>query len=938
VDSTIGEELAYALKVAIQFLPEDRQATPADVATAVSTAVAVVGLKGVTVDPAMLTKIVEGRTNVFQEDSSGLRSGEDHVPWLADAKNDRTWSFWQRYERFLTYVRDMPLSVVRGIDRSTDEVLGELEDPQRPGPWRRTGLVIGQVQSGKTGQFIGLASKAADVGYRLIVVFAGVHNDLRAQTQLRIDEGLLGFDTQYQLRSDEEGANRYIGVGAMAGSERLPAASLTNSAEKGDFDRKTASKANLPIGNFPVVLVVKKHPKIINYLRTWVTEVHGDWDSDKGRKIVRDVPLFVIDDEADNASINTADPEADPTKINAAVRDLVQSFDKASYVGYTATPFANIYINPDADHDFLGSDLFPDSFIRTLRAPSNYLGPERLFGLRAFVEDEDDIDPLPLVRHVEDAAAWIPDKHKSNHVPSTDLPDTLVRAIQSFVLTCAARRARGQVNVHNSMLVHVTRFTNVQGHVRNQVDDYVRLLQSSLRDRYGTASAKVLAELHQLWKDDFESTTSYFPADEARRLTWEEVTAELLPAIQKFQVKAINGAAKDALDYYENRHKGLSVIAVGGQKLSRGLTLEGLSVSYYLRFSKTYDTLLQMGRWFGYRTGYEDLCRLYMTPTLESAYQEITAATDELRRDVEEMAALGLTPRQFGLKVRTSSLGLSITAANKMRQGTKVRLSYSGELAESTIFPLGNGVPKKNFDNLEAFVARLLQQAPPQVDEGTGALVWKNVPAEEVAAGFFDSYEAARESSRIRPKFISGYIRQCARFGELGNWTVRIVSRRDGAAETGGPRRTVGLAGHTVGLVTRAASKTGLQSETRHTIKRVLSPRDESLDLDETQRKAALDATRRAAEGKLKRNGEPRDPSVPTGAPLRAQRRTDQPLLLLYLIKAPERSGLEVPLVGFAASFPFSGLQGKTEYVVNDVWWTEGPETDDDLYEDEDEQ
>ncbi|MFD7750629.1 Z1 domain-containing protein [Streptomyces sp. NPDC059757] len=928
MDSSFDEDLSYALKVAVQFLPEDRQATPQDVTTAISTAVAVAGLRGVTIDAAVLTKIVEARTNIFQEDSSALQNDEGHAPWLADAKNDRTWAFWQRYERFLMYLRNLPLQVVRGIDRSTDEVLGELEDPQRSGPWRRTGLVIGQVQSGKTGQFIGLATKAADAGYRLIVVFAGVHNDLRAQTQLRIDEGFLGFDTQYQLRSDEQGTNRYIGVGAMSGSERLPVASLTNSAEKGDFDRKTASKANLPIGNFPVVLVVKKHPKIINYLRTWVTEVHGVEDPETGRKIVRDVPLFVIDDEADNASINTADPEANPTAINAAIRELVQSFDKASYVGYTATPFANIYIDPDADHDLLGSDLFPDSFIRTLRAPSNYLGAERLFGLRAYTEDEDDIEPLPLVRHVDDTAQWIPDKHKSSHVTSTDLPATLIKAIHSFVLTCAARRARGQTNVHNSMLVHVTRFTNVQGHVRDQVDDYVRLLQNSLRDRYGTASRDLLAELRQLWNEDFVSTTAYFPADEARRLTWEEVTTELISAVQKFQVKAINGAAKDALDYYENRHKGLSVIAVGGQKLSRGLTLEGLSVSYYLRFSKTYDTLLQMGRWFGYRPGYEDLCRLYTTPSLESAYEEITAATDELRCDIEEMAALGLTPRQFGLKVRTSSLGLSITAANKMRQGTKVRLSYSGELAESTIFPLSSGIPESNFKKLQEFVKQLQLFTTPQVDEQSGSLVWRGISPEEVAT-FFDTYQAAQESNRIRPTFIAGYIRQCARYGELGSWTVRLVGRRDSSA-------TVGIAEHTLGLVTRAASKTGVQSETRHTIKRILSPRDESLDLDPDQQEEALARTRKAAEGKLKRNGEPRNPSVATGVPLRAQRRTDQPLLLLYLIQAPERADLKVPLVGFAASFPFSDHQDKTEYVVNDIWWTQDSERDD--FDDEDKQ
>ncbi|WP_371095864.1 Z1 domain-containing protein [Streptomyces sanglieri] len=930
MSSTADEALAHAVTAALMFLPGDRQATPQEVEQAATMAMNVVSLKEMTVDRVRLIKALEAKTSVYQEESSALHNSDGHIPWLADAKNDRTWAFWERYYRYLKTIRDLPPQVARGIDRSTEEILGELEDPRRPGAWRRTGLVIGQVQSGKTGQYIGLATKAADAGYRLIVVFAGIHNDLRSQTQLRVDEGLLGFDTQYQLRSDQEGANWKIGVGAMSHVDQLPVASLTNSAEKGDFDRRTAAKANLPIASFPVVLVVKKHRRIIDYLRTWVTEVHGEEDPATGRKTVRDIPLFVIDDEADNASINTSDPDNEPSKINEAIRLLVGSFAKASYVGYTATPFANIYVDPDADHDTLGGDLFPDSFIRTLRAPSNYLGPERLFGLRVDNEEEDDIEPLPLIRHVDDTSAWIPEKHKSGHTPVGDLPTSLQRAIYSFVLTCAARRARGQVHKHNSMLVHVTRFTAVQGRVRDQVDDFVRLLTDSLRDRYGSASATCLAELRDVWEKDFVSTTDYFPVDEAERLTWDEVAEEILPAIQKFQVKAVNGAAKDVLDYYENRHKGLSVIAIGGEKLSRGLTLEGLSVSYYLRFSKTYDTLLQMGRWFGYRPGYEDLCRLYTTRALESAYAEITAATDELRRDVEEMAVLGLTPREFGLKIRTSSLGLAITAANKMRQGTRVRLSYSGELAETTIFNLSDGVAKKNLDTLHAFTKTLTELSAPVVDEASGSLVWRGIPPETVASAFFDRYQTAKEAHRVRPQFIAGYIRQCAKYGELSDWTVRVVGRKP-------VTRPVDVAGHSLGMVTRAAS--GRTSESRYTIKRVLSPKDESTDLDQGQYDRAMAATKRAAEGKLKRDGKPRNPTTPTGTPLRAQRRPDQPLLLIYPIEPPAADCQDpsVPLIGFAVSFPFSKHQSKTEYVVNEVWWKQGSDIDDFDGEDEDE-
>ncbi|GAA1225581.1 Z1 domain-containing protein [Kitasatospora nipponensis] len=919
------ETLDMAMRVALAMLPVDRQATPDEVAVAINAVLGMLTVQGKTPDRHKLTRMLEELVAVFQESSSGLEDRTGHRPWLPDAKNERDWDFWARYRRYLEDVRRMPPRVVWRLDQSTDEILGQLEDPRRNGAWRRTGLAIGQVQSGKTGHYIGLAAKAADAGYRLVVILAGIHNDLRSQTQLRVDEGLLGFDTQYQLRSDQEGAKYRIGVGAMSHAKRLDIASLTNSAEKGDFDRKAASKSNIPVGNFPVVLVIKKHRRIIDYLRTWVTETHGTDEPNSGRKIVQDIPLFVIDDEADNASINVSkDPENDPSKINAAIRELLSSFDKSSYVGYTATPFANIYIDPEANHDKFGADLFPDSFVRSLRAPSNYLGPERVFGLQVDDQDEEDIEALPLVRHVEDHDAWVPNGHKSSHIPSDDLPVSLREAIDSFILACTMRRARGQINEHNSMLVHVTRFTAVQGIVRDQVDDYLRLTVDCLRDRFGQAAAKRLAELQCLWERDFVKTTEFFPANEAPSFPWVDVAIHLQSALTKIQVKAINGAARDALEYYDHRKTGLSLIAIGGEKLSRGLTLEGLTVSYYLRPSKTYDALLQMGRWFGYRPGYEDLCRLYTTPALEQAYVEITAATDELRRDIEEMAALGLTPREFGLKVRSSSLGLGITAANKMRQGTKVLLSYSGEGPETVIFNLAERVVQHNFRALDAFVRKLDTLAPATVDAPGVSVVWEDVPPEAIVSGFFEPYVTDRGAQRVRPAFIAEYIRQCATVGELGKWTVRLVSNSQAKSFTE-------IGGHQVGLIKRSAMNNP-KVEGRYTIRRVLSPPDELTDLDTHQREVGLTATRKAAEGQLNRKGQPRDPKIATDRFLRRQRRPEQALLLIYPLVHPSSSkdDFTTPLVGFKVSFPFSANATKTEYVVNDIWLQEDIEIDDD--------
>ncbi|MEU3447850.1 Z1 domain-containing protein [Streptomyces thermolilacinus] len=918
------ESLAKARRLVLALLSQDRQPTPDEVQNAVTVIFGMLAGQGEVLDRDQLAKEIEVLTAVFQEGSSGLESDSGHEPWLPEAKNDRAWDFWERYRRYLEDVRNLPPLVVRRLDQSTDEVLSQLEDPRRVGSWRRTGLVIGQVQSGKTGQYIGLAAKAVDAGYQFVVILAGIHNDLRSQTQLRVDEGLLGFDTQHQQRSNQNGKSRLMGAGRMPGAKKLDIASPTNSSEKGDFGRQAANAVNFPLGRFPVVLVVKKHWKILEYLRTWVTEVQGTED-ESGNKVVRDIPLFVIDDEADNASINTKrDPDADPTKTNGAIRELMKSFEKSAYVGYTATPFANIYIDPDVDHAELGADLFPDSFIRTLPSPTNYLGPERVFGLQVDNDDEEDVPPLPLVRPVNDAESWISSKHKSSFVPSDDLPQSLREAIASFVLASAARRVRGQTKVHNSMLVHVTRFTAVQGIVRDQVDDYLRLLVDSLRDRYGQASQR-MAEFRALWERDFVPTTDHFPADEARRVTWEDVSSQLMPALRKIVVKTVNGASRDALDYYEHRRAGLSVIAIGGQKLSRGLTLEGLTVSYYLRTSSTYDTLLQMGRWFGYRPGHEDLCRLYTTPDLQAKYIEVTAATDELRREVEEMAALNLSPRYFGLKVRASSLGLAVTAANKMRQGTKVMLSYSGEGPETVIFNVSDGIPEHNLRVLGDFVRRLDGLATGDQTTPGANVTWKQVPSDAIV-DFLTRYETDRMAQRVRPRFIAKYIEQCVAVGELPQWTVVLVGKQ-------AAKDPQDISGYSLGPVERAALN-DVDSDGRYTIRRLLSPPDEyRFDLDPDQVAAALEATQKAAAIKKRE----KVPQSPSGDHVRWQRRADQALLLVYLVERPatEDSPARPPLVGFKVSFPRSEHQSDTEYVVNAIWQKEGLDALDDGEDDE---
>jgi hypothetical protein len=922
------DQMAKAVRLVLAMLPQDSDATSQEVADACDAIHAMLTGRGDEVDLQVLRREVEARVTVWQEDSTGLADDTDHIEWLPAARSERTWDFWERYRRYNEDVKLMPKRVVWRLGGTTDRILGKLEDPKRHGSWHREGLVVGNVQSGKTANYIGLICKAADAGYKLIVVLAGIDNSLRSQTQLRIDEGFLGFDTQYQKRYDDGASASSFGVGAMPGAKKLKVASLTTSAESGDFKRAVAANTNIPIGDYPVVLVIKKHRSILNYLRKWIVEYEGRPNGPDGKKkTVPDVPLLVIDDEADNASVNvaTADEDTKPSSVNAGIRQLLESFDKSAYVGYTATPFANIYIDPSTEHDQYGLDIFPRHFIESLPAPSNYLGPERVFGLQTEDPEDEDIEPLPIVRQVKDYESWMPERHKKDWVPPADLPDTLTEAIKTFVLTCAARRARGQATEHNSMLVHVTRFVDVQNRVAEEVEDELRLVADRVRYGDRNSSEAVEDELRDLWERDFVPTSAWFPADQFVPVDWTAVWAEVRPAVEKIEVRVVNGSSRDALQYYEHRRDGLYVIAIGGNKLSRGLTLEGLSVSYYLRASKAYDTLLQMGRWFGYRPGYEDLCRLYTTAALCEAYREITSANDELRREFEEMAALGAKPEDFGLRVRASSAGLVVTAANKMRRGLKVKLSYSGDMAETVIFDLADTAVRGNFENLEKFISRLDAKQASVAD--SGSRVWREVSAEEVVDGFLSGYIGDRKAQRVKPNFIAEYIRRCQQVGELRKWTVRLVSSR--------ASKPVPIGGYEIGPVRREPTNNP-QDEGRYTIRRILSPADESSDLDRDQKAKALAATQKAAEGKLDKNGQPRVPKVPTGTPLRRERKSDQGLLLLYPLTNPmEESVGDAPaLVGFAISFPFSTHQAKTEYVVNEIWQQQ--EVDDLFDDDED--
>ena len=870
-----------------------------------------------------------------------LKNDINHVPWLLSGRKT-DWRYWQRYREWL----EMKMSVtsVDALDRSTDEILGLLEDPLREGGWDRRGMVVGHVQSGKTGNYTGLICKAADAGYKIIIVLAGLHNNLRSQTQMRLDEGFLGYET----RPSPEDVKTAIGVGRIDGDPAIRPNYVTNRTNNGDFSTARAATLGITPEERPWLFVVKKNKTVLERLERWISNhVANLQDPETGRRIVTNLPLLLIDDEADHASVDTGeqifdadgrpDAEHQPTAINRLTRRILNTFTRSAYVGYTATPFANIFIHERGATRAEGPDLFPAAFIINLAAPSNYIGPSRVFGLQS---DEGRVGGLPLVRVVRDFASpdgllgWMPVKHKNGHRPVVDgrdaLPASLERAIDAFVLTCAIRHLRGQGGEHSSMLIHVTRFNAVQQVVHRQVAEYVRQMRQRISRRLDDKD--VLERLEALWLEDFVPTSAAVRATVPEAESpppdplWTDILAALPDCLADIDVRMINGTAKDALDYADQSGAGLKVIAIGGDKLSRGLTLEGLCTSYFLRASKMYDTLMQMGRWFGYRPGYIDLCRLYTATELVEWFGHIADAAEELREEFDMMASTGGTPRDYGLKVQSHPV-LMVTSRLKMRAARNLMLSFSGQLLETVALFRDRDVLGRNVDAAKRLVADLTHPAVNPVRRRNGAdqtwtgYLWEGVAGTAVV-DFLTDYRTHPDALKVNSRLLADFISAMMASGELTHWTVAFIGGGQGAAFSISDSLSVSMLKRTAANRDRGRP---------YSIGRLLSPRDESIDLDEAAWAAALDMTRAVKRSDAAAEDEVSTPNGPSvrrvrgfGAP-GVDAHPDRGLLLLYALDPVQADGDlppdSPPVIAFGISFPGSDTGTKVEYLVNNVLW-----------------
>jgi len=783
--------------------------------------------------------------------------------WISK-REDINWTYSSAYEQFLLH-EGWPPQMVQSLSDVTGRILGHLQDPISEGTsWNRRGLVIGHVQSGKTANYTGLIARAADAGYKFIIVIAGIHNNLRKQTQERIDEAFIG-------RSSDPEDRKSIGVGLARGYPHP--ATLTNINE--DFNKDTAEQSGWSINDFskPIILIIKKNVTTLTSLHKWLRELNAEGD---GR--ISDVPMLMIDDEADNASINTNKEDLDPTRTNAMIRRILSLFAKSCYVGYTATPFANIFINPDTYDEEVREELFPRDFIYCLDAPTTYFGAEKVF-----LNDE---TSKHVISEIDDCENFIPHSHKREfEVP--DLPPSLYRALNDFIVARTIRNLRGQKHKHCSMMINVSRFVPIQKVVR----DFISLREKRIRD---AVKANYMMPEESSSKNLYmkELRDAYDAQYQNAGFTWSQVKEELYGAFEHLKIFVINSKSDETLNYskYEDENVGLTAIAIGGLSLSRGLTIEGLTVSYMYRNTKMYDTLMQMGRWFGYRPNFEDLCRVYLSRDSINWYAHIASAADELTQQVKRMRRDGLSPRQFGFYVLAHPDSLLITASNKMRAGEKVkfRQNFSGRLLESYIVSADRDVNSGNFELIEKAWRNGFGGGV--IEETSKGVIIRNVAVEQIE-DFLLKFNTHSDFSPRKADIVA-YLRTLSEKQPVGD--VLLISPRGGNAES-------------FKLNDQIRATGGLSGSTWHLNKdRVASRGDEKLGLSEMEQAAARALA--AADNK----------SAPSDTHFREIRM--KPLLMIHSLRPNDETRVKGPIAAFGVSFPPGHYETEIEVVANKVW------------------
>jgi Z1 domain len=805
--------------------------------------------------------------------------------------------YWRRQRAYLAHTLKRKDFEIDSLDQSSNKVLAHLEDPASPDPFAIRGLVVGHVQSGKTANFSALIAKAADAGYKIVIVLSGLHNTLRQQTQRRLEHDL--------------GRENVGGVGEAEAGRRW--VWMTGAEAWGDFDPRGVNAAVVQ-GNEQVIFVVKKNKSRLQRLIAWM----------QGR-VPDHVPVLVIDDEADQASVNTggnrspreevdlvaqsdfegdelSEDELDPSTINLNIRKLLRSFGRCSYVAYTATPFANVLIDPSALDTEGGNDLFPSHFIISLPPPpgDNYVGAAQLFGRDRLPGDADTSteDGLAVIEFVPDYEVDMlvpPPRQRAGFQPT--MPPSLKQALTDYVLASAAWLERSGRNEPCTMLVH----TDMHRAMQNPLATEVTAELAYIRQRWLYEASEYRPKLARRWNTRFRPVSA--GVDLSRDVAFEVITPYIDRLLRDgIIVRVLNSDWPDTIDF--DAEPTLKAVLIGGNKLSRGVTIEGLLVSYYVRETLYYDTLMQMGRWFGYRGQYVDLTRLYSTELLVSCFHDLATAEEELRKQIARYDRERLTPTKFVPKVRTHPL-MAVTQKSKMQSAVEVSVNYAGERVQTLRFPeRPTGALQANLEVTRNLLSAL---GEPEIVDGQPS--WTGADP-NLIIDFLSRFEVLPQAA-IDPKSVVDYIYEQLQNGELTRWKVLLSCAKEARSEPIWNENLDVSSLRTVPLIARSRLKNDPTS-----LGVVTDPGDELIGLTAEDIQVADDEAR---DGKYTSKAEA----------YRAHRDPTEGLLMLYPISAaaeqlknsttrirlfpePDKAAT---LVAYAVSFPFSQSKATVEYI-----------------------
>lgn len=682
-----------------------------------------------------------------------VKKREDWIPF------DKEWNAWKAYKIFLEKDKGWGWQPVERLNKLSSNILNRLGNPE-DNIFDYKGLAVGDIQSGKTTAYCAVICKAYDMGYRNFLVLSGMAEDLRIQCQTRIEESIIGLDSRdyLEISSEEESNIRDFEVRNYQNPKLQHIDWSTTSKKRGDFTKAKlkTSYIKLPANSEMFkVMVVKKNKTILNNVLKYLMNNDEQMEVRDGRKFLKNRPFLIIDDEADLASINTKefqdedgnfDPNLEPSAINKVIRDIIGSINQSSYLGFTATPYANVFINA-TETPGSESDIFPEDFIINVKPPSNYFGATKLFGFES-------TEPLPLLRKIDisEQENWMPARHKKDFIPLiSKLPKDLKDSIKSFILGIAIKEFRGRED-HTSMLIHTSRFIDVHNRIHDQVKDEIDQLNYRVKHN----DIETIEELKKIYDDDFVKTGKKFielyknnenidiaKIEDYKTPEWSEVKNKLVKILQRLSdetsIVVLNSKTNQIIDFnlpdFNQPGKYLYRIFIGGQRLSRGLTIEGLTTCYFTRVANTplYDSLMQMARWFGYRTGYLDLCRIYSSEKIFTLFESITKAAEDMKTQFDDMAKDRKTPREYSIAVQNSP-GLNITSRSKMR--TAITLNYDTQPWSTCQYYLTDDESmKKDISALEGLIKTMNEQSdyPDQKN-----FTWEKIKKETVI-DFFDS-------------------------------------------------------------------------------------------------------------------------------------------------------------------------------------------------------